>query len=109
MATANHQPPTALVTGATAGLGKAIAVRLARDGMQVVVVETAGRPVVIGGDVAVRHVELDDILARDPVVLDSAGFASSAIDEYAVQKDGTIALIATSTPFEGSASGTAAW
>jgi N-acyl homoserine lactone hydrolase len=29
-------------------------------GMQVVVVETAGRPVVIGGDVAVRHAELDE-------------------------------------------------
>jgi N-acyl homoserine lactone hydrolase len=29
-------------------------------GMQVVVVETAGRPVVIGGDVAVRHVELEE-------------------------------------------------
>src|SRR5438128_1609544 len=29
-------------------------------GMQVVVVETDGRPVVIGGDVAVRHVELDE-------------------------------------------------
>jgi N-acyl homoserine lactone hydrolase len=29
-------------------------------GMQVVVVEGAGRPVVVGGDVAVRHVELDE-------------------------------------------------
>ncbi len=29
-------------------------------GMQVVVVETAERPVVIGGDVAVRHAELDE-------------------------------------------------
>ena len=29
-------------------------------GMQVVVVETAGRPLVIGGDVAVRHAELDE-------------------------------------------------
>jgi NAD(P)-dependent dehydrogenase (short-subunit alcohol dehydrogenase family) len=38
MSTLNHQPVTALVTGATSGLGKEIALRLARDDMQVIVV-----------------------------------------------------------------------
>jgi N-acyl homoserine lactone hydrolase len=30
------------------------------DGLQVVVIETGGRPVIVGGDVAVSHSELDD-------------------------------------------------
>jgi NAD(P)-dependent dehydrogenase (short-subunit alcohol dehydrogenase family) len=38
MSTLNRQPLTALVTGATTGLGKEIAVRLARDDLQVIVV-----------------------------------------------------------------------
>jgi N-acyl homoserine lactone hydrolase len=45
------------------------------DGMQVVVIETGGRPIVVGGDVAVWHGELDEphsegqrrVLAMDPV------------------------------------------
>jgi NAD(P)-dependent dehydrogenase (short-subunit alcohol dehydrogenase family) len=41
VATANP-PPVALVTGATSGLGKAIALRLARDGMKVIVVGRDG-------------------------------------------------------------------
>ena len=48
MSTLNHQPPTALVTGATSGLGKEIAIRLARDGTQVVV---AGRDAARGAAV----------------------------------------------------------
>src|ERR1700730_6102875 len=39
MSSLNHQPLTAaLVTGATTGLGKEIALRLARDDLQVIVV-----------------------------------------------------------------------
>src|ERR1700694_3942911 len=38
MSTLNHQPLTALVTGATSGLGREIALRLARDDFQIVVV-----------------------------------------------------------------------
>src|SRR5438128_288403 len=38
MSSLNQQPLSALVTGATSGLGKEIAVRHARDGLQVVVV-----------------------------------------------------------------------
>ena len=55
---------------------------------------------------------LDEALSRDSrylYVLDSAGFASSSILIYAVNKDGTIDLLGTSASFEGSAAGTAAW
>ena len=38
MSTLNDQPLTALVTGATSGLGKEVALRLARDDLQVIVV-----------------------------------------------------------------------
>src|SRR6202171_3064799 len=38
MSTLSHQTLTALVTGATSGLGKEIALRLARDDLQVIVV-----------------------------------------------------------------------
>ena len=54
---------------------------------------------------------LDEALSNNSkylYVLDSAGFASSAIDEYKVNKDGTITKIGTSSSFEGSAAGAAA-
>ena len=55
---------------------------------------------------------LDEALSHDSkflYVLDSAGFVSSAIDEYEVNHDGTITKIGSSAPFEGSAAGAAAW
>ena len=55
---------------------------------------------------------LDEALSRDShhlYVLDSAGFVSSVVDEYAVNKDGTVTLVGSTAAFEGSASGAAAW
>jgi hypothetical protein len=50
------------------------------------------------------------VLAHDSqfFVLDSAGFASSVIDESAANKDGTITKIGMSASFDGSAAGSAA-
>ncbi len=54
---------------------------------------------------------LDLALSNDSkflYVLDSAGFAFSVIDAYAVNTDGTITSIGSTQPFEGTASGMAA-
>jgi 6-phosphogluconolactonase len=55
---------------------------------------------------------LDEALSNDSkylYVLVSAGFANSQVNAYRVHGDGTITLIQTTAPFEGSSSGTAAW
>ncbi len=54
MSTLSQQPVTALVTGATSGLGKEIALRLARDGVHVIV---------IGGDAARGAAVVEEIAA----------------------------------------------
>jgi len=43
MFTLNQKPLTALVTGATSGLGKEIALRLARNGVHAIVAAGGGR------------------------------------------------------------------
>jgi 6-phosphogluconolactonase (cycloisomerase 2 family) len=66
----------------------------------------------VNGAVTATGATLDLALSEDSrflYVLDTAaGFTSSAIDEYAVHNDGTITLIGTTAPFEGSAAGAAA-
>lgn len=57
---------------------------------------------------------LDEALSNDSkylyvLVSEATGFAFSEVNAYRVNKDGTITLIQTTAPFEGSSSGAAAW
>jgi 6-phosphogluconolactonase len=55
---------------------------------------------------------LDESLTHESkylYVLNSAGFVSSKLDEFRVNKDGTVTHIGVTPSFDGSASGTAAW
>ena len=76
-------PLTALVTGATSGLGKAIALRLAQDGMRVIVV---GRDVARGAEV-VEEIEAAGGQASfvaadlsDPAEIERLAFEAGDID-----------------------------
>ena len=67
-----------------------------------------GDSIVYTGDGAL----LDEALSHESkylYVLNSAGFASSKLDEFRVNKNGTVTHIGTTPSFDGSASGTAAW
>jgi NAD(P)-dependent dehydrogenase (short-subunit alcohol dehydrogenase family) len=80
MSALNHQPLTALVTGATTGLGKEVTVRLARDDLQVVVVgcdAARGAAVVAqieaaGGQARFIAADLSDQIKRLGVVCDAS-------------------------------------
>jgi 6-phosphogluconolactonase (cycloisomerase 2 family) len=57
---------------------------------------------------------LDEALSNESrylyvLVSDPAAFAFSQVNAYRVNHDGTITLIQTTAPFEGSSSGAAAW
>ena len=57
---------------------------------------------------------LDEALSHDSkylyvLVSEATAFAHSEVNAYRVNKDGTITLIQTTAPFEGSSSGAAAW
>jgi 6-phosphogluconolactonase (cycloisomerase 2 family) len=74
-------------------------------------IDRCGDLMPVNGAVTATGATLDLALSDDSrflYVLDSAGFASSAIDEYAVHNDGTMTFIGTTAPFEGSAAGAAA-
>jgi 6-phosphogluconolactonase len=78
-------------------------------------IEKGGELTPVNGTSQVAHAQaltLDEALSHDSkylYVLVSNFFGSDVVNEYAVNKDGTITLIGMSTPFEGTAAGAAAW
>jgi len=76
-------PLTALVTGATAGLGKAIALRLAQDGMRVIVVgRDAARGEAVVKEIEAEGGEASFIAAdlSDPADIERLAFEAGEVD-----------------------------
>jgi 6-phosphogluconolactonase len=80
-------------------------------------IERNGQLSPVNGDSVVATAQgltLDEALSNDSKYLyvlvdEPTGFAFSQVNAYKVNKDGTITLLGTTAPFEGSSSGAAAW
>jgi NAD(P)-dependent dehydrogenase (short-subunit alcohol dehydrogenase family) len=80
---ATAPPSTALVTGATSGLGKAIALRLARDGMRVIVVgRDAARGLAVVEEIEAAGGQASFIAAdlADPAEIERLAFEAGEVD-----------------------------